>query len=123
MSQPSLSSVPLLGALCVAADLVSQADVEACFTLQQTIYPGAPIGQILVLKGYLTQLELARMVAQQQSFRRMFCVTLDQSFAQPGDERAPAAPTPDPVAQSALPELGTFTAAELDTCPLFGANQ
>jgi len=123
MSQPTLSRVPLLGALCVAAGLVAQADVEVCLALQLTIYPGTPVGQILVLKGYLTQLELARMVAQQQSFRRTFCVTLEDAFAQPGDERVQADPTPGPVAQSALPELGTFTAAELDTNPLFGATQ
>jgi hypothetical protein len=123
MSQPNLSGVPLLGALCVAAGLVSQEDVEICSALQQTIYSGTPIGQILVLKGYLTQLELARMVAQQQNFRRMFCATLDQSLAPKDDESAPATLTPDPITQSVLPELGTFTAAELDTNPLFGATQ
>ena len=123
MSQPTLSGVPLIGALCVAASLVAQADIEECLRLQQTSYPGTPIGQILVLKGYLTQLELARMVAQQQSFRRTFCATLDQSFAQSSDERPPVALPPDPVVQPALPELGTFTTAELDTNPLFGATQ
>ena len=120
MTQPSLSSVPLLGALCVAAGLVAQADVEECLALQQTSYPGTPIGQILVLKGYLTQLELARMVAQQQQFRRMFCVSLEQSFAQKSNEGSPAAPHPFP--QAALPELGAFTAAELDSHPLFEAS-
>jgi hypothetical protein len=123
MNHPSLSSVPLLGALCVAAGLVAQADVETCFRLQKTNYPGTPIGQILVLKGYLTQLELARMVAQQQSFRRTFCVTIDQSFATNGDETPDAAPPPSPTAQSALPELGTFNAIELDANPLFSTTQ
>ena len=123
MSQPSLTSVPLLGALCVTTGLVTQADVEECFRLQQMTYPGTPIGRILVLKGYLTQLELARMVAQQQSFRRTVCVTLDKSFAPTGDETPHAALPPDPISRVALPELGTFTAAELDTNPLFGANQ
>jgi hypothetical protein len=123
MTQPTSSRVPLLGALCVAADLVSQEDVEDCLALQHTSYPGTPIGQILVIKGYLTQLELARMVAQQQSFRRTFCATLDQSFVQSSDERPSAAPTLDPVVQSALPELSTFTAVELDINPLFGATE
>ena len=64
----TLTSVPLLGALCVAAGLVTHEEVEECFALQHTSYPGTPIGQILVIKGYLTQIELARMVAQQQNF-------------------------------------------------------
>ncbi len=122
MSQPTLSSVPLLGALCIAAGLISQADIEECLTLQTTIYPGTPIGQILVLKGYLSQLDLARMVAQQQSFRRTFCATLEDSFAQTGGKAPHAAPIPGPAVRSALPELGTFMAAELDTCPLFGVT-
>jgi hypothetical protein len=118
MSQSTLSRVPLLGALCVAAGLVAQAEVEECLKLQPTSYPGTPIGQILVLKGYLSQVDLARMVARQQSFRRTFCATLEDAFAQPED----AAPTPEPIAPSALPELGAFTPAELDNSPLFGAR-
>jgi hypothetical protein len=122
MSQPTLSSVPLIGALCVNAGLVVHADVEECLELQLTIYPGTPIGQILVLKGYLTQLELARMVAQQQNFRRMFCATLETSLAQAVNEsRAPA--VPDSAAPAAVPELATFTDAELDASPLFGATR
>ena len=81
MSEPTLSRVPLLGALCVTAGLVTHEDVEHCFELQHTIYPGTPIGRILVLKGYLSQIDLARMVAQQLNFRRAFCATLDTNLA------------------------------------------
>ena len=105
-----------LGLVC--GSFVAQADVEECLKLQPTIYPGTPIGQILVLKGYLSQVDLARMVAQQQSFRRTFCATLEDAFALPED----AAPTPEPIAPSALPKLGAFTPAELDNSPLFGAR-
>ena len=122
MSEPTLSHVPLLGALCVTAGLVTHEDVEHCFELQRTIYPGTPIGQILVLKGYLTQLELARMVAQQLNFRRAFCATLDTSLAQAvGEPRATAAQ--DRAALAAVPELASFTEAELDASPLFDATR
>jgi hypothetical protein len=115
----TLSSVPLLGALCVAAGLVTHEEAEECFALQHTSYPGTPIGQILVIKGYLTQLELARMVAQQQNFRRVFCTTLDNQLAQAGGEHStPAAEVP-----AAVPELASFTAADLETSPLFGASR
>jgi hypothetical protein len=121
MNQSTLSRVPLLGALCVAADLVSQEAIEECFRLQQTSYPGTPIGQILVVKGYLTQLELARMVAQQQHFRRLFCTTLDNRLGQTAD--APLASAgEDTAARSALPELGAFTAAELDASLIFNTT-
>jgi hypothetical protein len=120
MSEPILFTVPLLGALCVTAGLVTHGDVEHCFALQRTTYPGTPIGQILVLKGYLTQLELARMVAQQQNFRRMFCATLETSLAQAVNEPRATA-VPDSAAPAAVPELATFTDAELDASPLFGA--
>jgi hypothetical protein len=122
MSEPTLSAVPLLGALCVTAGLVTHEDVEQCFELQHTIYPGTPIGQILVLKGYLSQLELARMVAQQLNFRRAFCATLDTSLARAvGEPRTTAAP--DRAAPAAVPELASFTDAELDANPLFSATR
>jgi hypothetical protein len=119
MSEPTLSNVPLLGALCVTAGLVTHEDVEHCYELQHTIYPGTPIGQILVLKGYITQHDLARMVAQQLNFRRAFCATLDTSLTQAVSEpRATAAR--DSAAPTAVPEMATFTADELDNSPLFG---
>jgi hypothetical protein len=123
MSQPNLSQVPLLGALCVAAGLVSQEDLDFCLALQAQTSDGTPIGQILVLHNYLTERDLARMVAQQQNFRRMFCVTLDQSLIQGGRTSAPAAPISAPAVQSALPELGAFAATELDSNPVFSANR
>lgn len=82
MSESLLSNIPLLGALCVAAGLVSQEDFEECLTLQQTIYRGTLIGQIMVIKGYLSQYELARVVAQQQSFRRTICAAIENTLAE-----------------------------------------
>jgi len=121
MSEPILSHIPLIEALCVTAGLVTHEDVEHCFELQHTIYPGTPIGRILVLQGYLSQSDLARMVAQQQNFRRVFCATLDNRLAQ-ADSAQPIA-AQDSAAPVAVPELATFTAAELDASPLFGATQ
>ncbi len=121
MNHPNLSSVPLLGALCVAAGLVSQENIAQCLTLQHSHYPGTPIGQILVLKGYFSQTDLARMVAQQQSFRRTLSAALDDRFDQQVDA-PPVTAMPETAPRSALPELGTFTAIELDDSPLFGTT-
>ena len=122
MSEPTHSSVPLLEVLCVTAGLVTHADVEHCFELQQTIYPGTPIGRILVLQGYLSQSELARMVAQQQNFRRVFCATLDTRLTQAVSEPHAAA-AQDTVALAAVPEMNSFTDADLDASPLFGTTR
>jgi hypothetical protein len=121
MSEPTLSNVPLLGAMCVAAGLIDQEAIEECLTLQQMVYRGTPIGQILVLKGYLSQLDLARMVGQQQSFRRAFCATLDSSLAQVASAPRTTA-AQDRAAPAAVPELANFTAAELNASPLFGTT-
>jgi hypothetical protein len=75
MNQHNHSSIPLLGALCVAAGLVSQEDLDACLALQQQTNDLTPIGQILLLQGYLSASDLARMVAQQQHIRRLFAIT------------------------------------------------
>ena len=123
MAQPTLSNVPLLGALCVASDLISEADLDACLALQQTKYRGTPIGQILVIEGYLSQPDLARMVARQQSFRRTFCKSLEDSFARSVGEQVAATHSPQATSQTALPELDPFAAAELDNSPLFGASR
>jgi hypothetical protein len=129
MSQPVLANIPLLGALCVAAGLISQAQLEDCLQLQQTTYHGTPIGQILVLHGYLSQPDLARMVAQQQAFRRTFCHAIEQNDALAiGETRASAqpsanTPTSDDPRTSAMPELGTFAEAEIDASPLFGVQR
>jgi hypothetical protein len=122
MSEPTLSKVPLLEVLCVTAGLVTHEDVEHCFELQRTIYPGTPIGRILVLHGYLTQSELARMVAQQQHFRRVFCATLDNRLASSVSEPRAAA-AKDIPAPAVVPEMSSFTDADLDASPLFGATR
>jgi len=62
------------------------------------------------------------MVAQQLNFRRAFCATLDTSLVQAVNERrAPAAQAS--AAPAAVPELGSFTEAELDASSLFGATR
>jgi hypothetical protein len=122
MSDPNLCNVPLIEALCVTAGLVTHEDVEHCFKLQRTDYPGTPIGRILVLQGYLSQSELARMVAQQQNFRRVFCATLDNHLAHvDGQSRAPA--TQDSAGPAAVPEMAAFTDTDLDNSPLFGTTR
>lgn len=123
MSHPALANIPLLGALCVAAGLVSQAQLEDCLQLQKTTYQGTPIGQILVLHGYISQPDLARMVAQQQAFRRTFCQALEQNHVLAlGEAPAPAAPSDD-LRVSAMPELSGFAEAEIDASPLFDARR
>jgi hypothetical protein len=87
-----------------------------------TRYPGTPIGRILVLQGYLSQNELARMIAQQQNFRRVFCVTLDNRLA-PVVSVPREAAAQDSAASAAVPEMASFTATELDTNPLFGITR
>jgi hypothetical protein len=121
MSEPTLPNVPLLGALCVSAGLVTHADVEHCFELQRTIYPGTPIGQIMVLQGYLSQSDLARMVAQQLNFRRVFYAALEKSLALAAPEPLATA-AQNPAAPARVPELASFTDAELDASRLFGAT-
>ena len=122
MPTTMLSGIPLLGALCVAARLVSEAQLARCVQLQIHMYPGTPIGRIMLLQGYCTELDIARMVAQQQAFRRAFCAAIEQSPLT--IEEAPsAAPMRDAGPLSALPELGAFTAAELDNSYIFGARE
>jgi hypothetical protein len=74
------SSVSLFGALCVAADLVSQDDLDACLLLQRTVFSGIPIGQILLQQGYISALDLALILAQQQNFRRTIFASLESFF-------------------------------------------
>ncbi len=121
MSEPTLSNVPLLGAQCVAAGLISQDDLDACLMLQQTVYRGTPIGRIMLLQGHLSQLELARMVVQQQHFRRAFDAAQEKSLAQGGGE-ARATAAQDTAATVTVPELATLPATEPDSNPLFGAT-
>lgn len=119
MSTTMLADVPLPGALCVAAGLISQMQLTHCLELQTHTYPGTPIGRIMALKGYCTEPDIARMVAKQQAFRREFCAALDHT-SQPPSAGAPSAePVLEEAPLSALPELGAFAAAELDNSHIF----
>jgi hypothetical protein len=122
MTHHVLSNVPLLGALCVAAGFVTNEQVERCLQLQRDVYPGTPIGQILVLEGYLSQPDLARMVARQQAFRRAFCLAIEQANEY-GVDVSPVAVAPAPAPCAALPELGAFTATELDISRVFAGSR
>jgi hypothetical protein len=122
MTQHVLSNVPLLGALCVAAGFVTNEQVERCLQLQRDAYPGTPIGQILVLEGYMSQPDVARMVARQQAFRRAFCLAIEQADTSATDA-VPGAALPAPVPGAALPELGAFAAAELDSSSVFAGSR
>ncbi|MEO7911907.1 MAG: hypothetical protein ABIV47_19865 [Roseiflexaceae bacterium] len=123
MPTTMLSGVPLLGALCIAAKLISQAQLARCLELQTHKYPGTPIGRIMVLQGYCTEPDIARIIAQQQAFRREFCAAIDQSSQAPSNEEAAAELVLDAVASSALPELDAFTATELDNSRIFGERK
>ena len=87
MSQLTLSFVPPLGTLCVAAGLVAQDDLDFCLALQAQIGDGTPIGEILLLHNYLSARDLARMVKQQEALRRTFCDPLNDSVPPPHGER------------------------------------
>lgn len=119
MPSTLLSGVPLLGALCMAAGVISPADLAHCLELQTNTYPGTPIGRIMVLQGYCTEPDIARMVAQQQAFRREFCAAIDHSSQTPSAEMPTAESLSDGLPLSALPELGAFTASELDNSHIF----
>ena len=119
MPTTMLSGVPLFGALCIAAGLISQAQLAHCLKLQTHTYPGTPIGRILVLQGYCAEPDIARLVAQQQAFRRELCVAIEQASRSPIEEAPAADPLPDAMPLSALPELGAFTASELDNSHIF----
>jgi hypothetical protein len=123
MPTTTLSGIPLLGALCVAAGLVSQAQLARCVQLQIHMYPGTPIGRIMVLQSYCTEPDIARMVAQQQAFRRAFCAAIEHASPLTIEEAPSAAPARDAEPLSALPELGAFTAAELDNSHIFGERE
>ena len=47
--------VPLIGALLVAEGLITQAQLNACLSLQAQDHPGTPLGQILLRRGYISQ--------------------------------------------------------------------
>src|SRR6185503_16789877 len=120
MSTTILTNVPFIGALCISAGLISQAQLARCLELQTHTYLGTPVGRIMVLQGYCTEPDIARMVAQQQAFRREFCSALDHT-SQPPSASAPLAEQVLAAAPlSALPELGAFVAAELDSSHIFG---
>jgi hypothetical protein len=121
MPTTKLSGIPLFGALCIDAGLISPAQLAHCLELQVHQYPGTPIGRIMVLQGYCTEPNIARIVAQQQAFRREFCKAIEQ--ASPLASAAePATPVRADESFSALPELGAFAASELDNSYIFSAR-
>ena len=122
MQMTKLSGIPLFGALCMNAGLVSQAQLAHCLELQIHAYPGTPIGRIMVLQGYCTEPDVARIVAQQQAFRREFCRAIEHASPLQSAEAPSADPVRADVAVSALPELAAFAASELDNSHIFSAR-
>ena len=119
MPTTMLSGVPLLGALCITAGLVSQAQLADCVELQIHMYPGTPIGRIMILQGYCTEPDIARIIAQQQAFRREFCAAMDQTPLLTIEEAPSTNPVHDARPMSTLPELDAFIASELDNSSIF----
>jgi hypothetical protein len=112
MDSGSFSILPLLGAMCVAEGLVSQAQLDACLKLQ-ALDTQTPIGQILHMQGYISAEALAQMVARQNAFRRVLAQTMELQILSP---RLPSAPIPQAVC-----ELAPFVADEIDWSHIFGA--
>jgi len=77
----------------------------------------------MVLQGYCTEPDIARMAAQQQVFRREFCAVIEQVSPPPIAEAPSADLVPDAMPLSALPELDAFTAAELDNSSIFSPRK
>lgn len=122
MPTTKLSGIPLFGALCIDAGLISPAELAHCLELQAHTYPGTPIGRIMVLQGYCTEPNIARIAAQQQAFRREFCKAIEQASPLAAAAEPSAAPMRADVSLSALPELGAFAASELDNSHIFSAR-
>jgi hypothetical protein len=114
----AVPGVPLLGALCVAEGLVAQEQLDICLALQRSTYSGTPLGQILRHQGYLSEANLARMVAQQNAFRREFRAALDRQMLVP---RTPASDSAPPMG-TGLPELAAFVETDIEYNRIFGAS-
>jgi hypothetical protein len=83
MTPPPL--IPLLGALLVTEDLLSQSQVEACLLLQQHDYPELRLGEIALRCGYLSPDDLAHVLALQDDHRQALQLTLESQMPLPAD--------------------------------------
>jgi hypothetical protein len=69
MAVSSDTTTPLIGALFIAEGLVSAAQLTRCLHIQATKQPHTPLGQILFAQGYVSEADLAHIVAMQQKLR------------------------------------------------------
>lgn len=69
MHNTTRHETPLLGALCVAEALITQAQLEACLLLQSETYPQLTLGQVLHRCGYVTKADISRMLRLQADLR------------------------------------------------------
>ncbi|NNJ10310.1 GAF domain-containing protein [Chloroflexales bacterium ZM16-3] len=88
MKTPEKPIVPLLGALLVAEDMLTQEQINAALLLQQQDYPGDRLGEILVRCGYVSRSDLERVLGQQQELRDSLMTMLDAYTPSQADLRA-----------------------------------
>jgi GAF domain-containing protein len=69
--------MPLIGALFVTEGLVTQEQLEACLLLQAQDHPDAPLGQIMLRCGYITEADLSRTLGLQRDLKTSIIDTID----------------------------------------------
>ena len=75
-----LCPMPLIGALLLDRQLITRAQLDICLLLQAQTHPNLPIGQILILKGYISQTALDHALSIQAEIRS----TLNDKISQVG---------------------------------------
>ena len=69
----------LLGKMAVREQLCTQEQVEECLRVQANSREAAPLGDILVYKGYVTEVQLKTLLSRQQK-KVMACSTCGLRF-------------------------------------------
>ena len=64
-----LCPIPLIGGMLLARQLVTREQIDECLLLQAQMYPDLPIGQILVRRGYISQMALDHTLGIQADMR------------------------------------------------------
>lgn len=115
MNTNSISTMTLIGALLIAEKLITQAQLDECLRLQERLYAGTPIGQILLKRGYISEENLARMVGKQRALRRALAQAVENCFETAFETAISAGETMS--SKQSLPELGAFTHDEFEQMP------
>jgi DNA-directed RNA polymerase subunit RPC12/RpoP len=69
----------LLGRLAVRQKLCTQEQVDECLRMQSVMGSGAPLGDLLVFKGYLTEVQLKDLLSRQHK-KLMSCSSCALTF-------------------------------------------